>query len=284
MVKSFNVNLVIILTALITTIGTAPVWDDDAIMKVTGHTRQSARNCACHRRRDVGRLSPDYINYCLDKSYISTQIAEAVSKSVPLFFPFKEQQLFQEPNESMRPSQLQFARAYHSLVFERLKTLFHKIQHSTECFSETLKLQNRTIEPQISEILKNVLNSVATNLLRLYVLATKYRERFHRLCTGNGQGLYEMGRWKELDLPNYDLEPVRNILLPNLLNELAQDQSPICNDVTPAGMLECLQIRIKDVFDGRIEDVRRGLPFNLRTVLDPTPYVATLIAQIRSDS
>ncbi|TPX33417.1 hypothetical protein SeLEV6574_g08383 [Synchytrium endobioticum] len=166
MVKSFNINLVIILTALMTTIGTAPVWEDNAIMKVTRQTRQSARNCASHRRRDVDRLPLDYINFCLDMSYMSTQIAEAASKSVPLFFPFKEQQLFQQSNESMRPSQLQFARAYHSLVFEKLKTLFYKIQHSTERFSETLKLQNRTIEPQISEILKNVLDSGATNLLR----------------------------------------------------------------------------------------------------------------------
>ncbi|TPX30273.1 hypothetical protein SeLEV6574_g08621, partial [Synchytrium endobioticum] len=96
--------------------------------------------------------------------------------------------------------------------------------------------------------------------------------------------LYGMDRWRELKLPEYDWEPVRNVLLPNLLNELAQDQSPICNDVTTAGMLECFQIRIKDVVNGRIEEARRGLPFNLRTVLDPTPYVATLIAQIRSDS
>ncbi|TPX42723.1 hypothetical protein SeMB42_g05014 [Synchytrium endobioticum] len=43
-------------------------------------------------------------------------------------------------------------------------------------------------------------------------------------------------------------------------------------------------MRVRNVIDGRNEEARRGLPFNLRADSDPTPYVVTLIAQIRSDA
>ncbi|TPX40476.1 hypothetical protein SeLEV6574_g06597 [Synchytrium endobioticum] len=67
MVKSFNINLVIILTALITTIGTAPVWNDDAIIAATRKMYRAATDTVVHRERDVAaksvrsRLSTEYI-------------------------------------------------------------------------------------------------------------------------------------------------------------------------------------------------------------------------------
>ncbi|TPX40709.1 hypothetical protein SeLEV6574_g06462 [Synchytrium endobioticum] len=144
MVKTFNINIVIILTALITTIGTAPVWDDSAIIAATRKMRKSAGDVINHRKLTLDKLflgrSP-----ADPKSYIRAQIAEAVSRSIPQFYPFNEDQLFKDPND-YTVRRLQFISAYHALVFERLKTLF-------------LKIQNRMAEQQISEVLTNGLYS-----------------------------------------------------------------------------------------------------------------------------
>ncbi|TPX35378.1 hypothetical protein SeLEV6574_g08195 [Synchytrium endobioticum] len=185
MVKTFNINIVIILTALITTIGTAPVWDDSAIIAATRKMRKSAGDVINHRKLTLDKLflgrSPADL-----KSYIRAQIAEAVSRSIPQFYPFNEDQLFKDPND-YTVRRLQFISAYHALVFERLKTLF-------------LKIQNRMAEQQISEVLTNGLYSVAVHLIRSKDLEGRCRERLRRLCSRKGP------KWRELKLPNYDWE------------------------------------------------------------------------------
>ncbi|TPX44106.1 hypothetical protein SeMB42_g04431, partial [Synchytrium endobioticum] len=261
MVKSINIILVIILTALITTIGAAPEWDDDAIMNVARKMIKCAAGVVNKRTAALGNPFLGCMHDWSDQTYIGAQIAGIVSKSIPPFSPFQNQQLFQEPIESMRTSQVHFTRAYHSLVFEKLKTLFMKIEL---CIAELLNSEKK-------------LNRVATYLLMHHDLEERCRQLLRRRSEN-------CSKWRELELPHYDWGHVRTVLLPTLLNQLAQSQSPICNDVTPAGMLECFQMRVQNVIEGRKEEVRRGLPFNLRAVLDPTSYVATLIAQIRSDS
>ncbi|TPX32668.1 hypothetical protein SeLEV6574_g08446, partial [Synchytrium endobioticum] len=60
------------------------------------------------------------------------------------------------------------------------------------------------------------------------------------------------------------------------------DQSQICNDATAREMLESLQKRARNFVGNRRKNVLIELPFSLRTVLDPTSYVAARISQIRS--
>ncbi|TPX34798.1 hypothetical protein SeLEV6574_g08245, partial [Synchytrium endobioticum] len=97
MVKSLNINLVIILTALITTIGTAPVWDDDTIMKAARKMQQFATDTLSHRKRDLHTSSLVRI---LEDQYIIARIAEVVSKAIPSPSPFSKEQLFQELQET----------------------------------------------------------------------------------------------------------------------------------------------------------------------------------------
>ncbi|TPX39368.1 hypothetical protein SeMB42_g05360 [Synchytrium endobioticum] len=268
MVKA--VNLVIFLAAIITSIETAPVWDDDAILKVMQKMHSISGEHVSRRTAALGKPLFDH-NSADMKSHMEAQIAETVSKSIPPFSPFSKEQLFQEPHESTPVTQILFTRAYHSLLFERLKTLF-------------LQIQLRIAELPNSGKLKKGLDSVAPYLLWSQDLEKKCRKRLYRLRWANNLDGRRYGPWRALTLPEYDWERVLTILLPNLLNQLAQSQSPLCNNVTPAGMLEWFQIRIKNVIDGAEKEICRGLPFDLRAVSDPTPYVATLIAQIRSDS
>ncbi|TPX43567.1 hypothetical protein SeLEV6574_g04994 [Synchytrium endobioticum] len=255
MVKSFNINLVIILTALITTIGTAPVWDDDAIMKVTRKMHQSATDIVNHRKRDVRTSSLARI---LENQYIIGHIAGVVSKSIPSFTPFSKEQLFQELYASTPITQILFTRAYHSLVFERLMTLFLKIEHHA-----TKQQILKKIKPQDSEILKNGLDSVAAHLLWFFDLEGKCQDLFTKLSGDHYMDPRVFSRFRRLVLPEYDWAYVRLNLLP-ALKQLAQGQLQIHNDVTTVEMLEDLWKRAENVIDGRRQE--------------------TLIVQIRSDS
>ncbi|TPX39183.1 hypothetical protein SeLEV6574_g07390 [Synchytrium endobioticum] len=269
MVKSFNINLVIILTALINIIGTAPVWDDHALMEATEKILVKGRSVVMHRQRDVNK--PFNVHSPADAGqYIGSRIAKAVSKSIPSLSPFTKHELLQEPNEFMRPSQIHFIRAYHSLVFERLKTLFLKIQH-------------RIVEQPNSETLKTGRDCVAPYLLRHQDLERKWRNRLIELCTVTHLDRRLFGKWRKLALPAYDWEHVHNIHLPTV-HQIAQDQLPIYDDATIREMLQRSQKRIQNVVAARTWIKRKGLPLNLQTDLGPTSYVITRIAQIRSNS
>ncbi|TPX40477.1 hypothetical protein SeMB42_g05016 [Synchytrium endobioticum] len=152
--------------------------------------RKSASRVVNNRPAALGNPFLGYSDAALLQR--QAQIAEIVLQPIALFYPFAAEQLLQEPNETKRPSQVYFTSAYHSLVFEKLKTLFLKIQH-------------RIMEQRIPEVLKNGLDSVSPHLLRHQDLERKCRE------------LYAIGKWRELKLPDYDWEPVRNILRPNLV-------------------------------------------------------------------
>ncbi|TPX36424.1 hypothetical protein SeMB42_g07088 [Synchytrium endobioticum] len=257
MVKSFNINLVIILTALVTSIGTAPVWDDDAILSDARRMIKCARNVVNHRK---GALDKPFLGHGPEdvETYIITQIAKAVSKSLPLFSPFTEQQLLQEPDVSMGPTQVHYTRAYHSLVFEKLKTLFEKIH-------------DRKNKQPDSEILKTGLDCVASYSLRHHDLERKWWERLVELSTKTDLDRPLFSKWRKLELPEYDWERVRNIPLPTF------------HDVTTGGMLESLRRRIQNVVADRTR-IKRKKNLNLQTDLDPKSYVVKRIAQIRLDS
>ncbi|TPX55033.1 hypothetical protein SeMB42_g00003 [Synchytrium endobioticum] len=247
MVKFLNINLVIIVTALITTIGTAPVWDDEAIKKAVQKMQQSASDIVGHRKRDVPAKS---VESKLTTEYIINEMTKAVFHSVPLFSPFSKEQLFQEPHVTTPEIQVLFTRAYHSLVFEKLKTLLMKIEHHAS-------------EP----FLTNELLRVSPHLLRSYDLVHKF------------------GQWRVVELPLYDYwwDCVRSIL-PPILEPPASHQLEISDDATAGEILEILRKRVQNVIASRREDVYRGLPFNLDKNSDPTPNVVLLIAQIRSDA
>ncbi|TPX35379.1 hypothetical protein SeLEV6574_g08196 [Synchytrium endobioticum] len=274
MVKFLNINLVIIVTALITTIGTAPVWDDEAIKKAVQKMRKSAVDAIYHRERDVAAKS---VRSRLSTEYIKDEITKAVFNSVPLFSPFKERQLFQEPGGSTPEMQVLFTSAYHSLVFERLVTLLLKIvRHASEPF------------------LTNELLRVSSCVLRSYDLEHKCAQRFQTPDVPHNLHGAVLHQWSRLELPLYDywLEPrlydnwwdyVRSIPLPTL-EPPASHQFEISNDATAGEILENLRKRVQNVIASRNMDVTRGLPFNLDKSSDPTPNVVLLIAQIRSDA
>ncbi|TPX44115.1 hypothetical protein SeMB42_g04441 [Synchytrium endobioticum] len=272
MVKSFIINLVIMLTALITTIGTAPARDDAAIMKVARKMQKAASDAVSNRPGALGNPFPRSCTHdWSDQTYIGAQIAGIVSMRVPSISPFTVNELLQDPNGPKRPSQLYFTRAYHSLVFEKLKTLFEKIHL-------------RIAEQPNSEKLKKGLDSVAPYLLRYQDLERKWRGRLIEVYSENSLDRRGYNRLKALELPEYDWERVRKIFLPNLPNQLAPGQLPICNDVNTGRMVECFQIHIKNVIGYRTQIIGQGLTFNLYTALNPRLHLATKIAQIRSES
>ncbi|TPX41095.1 hypothetical protein SeMB42_g05736 [Synchytrium endobioticum] len=275
MVKSLNINLVIILTALITTIGTAPVWDDDTIMKAARKMQQFATDTLSHRKRDLHTSSLVRI---LEDQYIIARIAEVVSKAIPSPSPFSKEQLFQELQETTPITQILFTRAYHSLVFERLKTLFLKIEHHV-----TKHQILKNIEPQDLEILKTGIESVAAHLLWSFDLEREYRKILKLLGRERRMDPRIFSKFRKVKLPVYDWYYVRINLLP-AVKQPAPGQLQIRNDVTAGEMLESLWKRVENVIAARHVEVCRGLSFNLHAVLDPTPYVALLIAQIRSDA
>ncbi|TPX40478.1 hypothetical protein SeLEV6574_g06598 [Synchytrium endobioticum] len=267
MVKT--VNVVIFLAAIITSIETAPVWDDHAR---TGKMLERARCAANHRKRDLrtsslARILEDHNEALLQSQ---AQIAGVVSKSSPSFFPFSKEQLFQEPHESTPVTQILFTRAYHTLVFEKLKTLF-------------LKIEPHSVTLQYSKILKNGIESVAAHLLWSFELEEKCRKVFPILARNCFMNSRVFTKFRKLEFPVYDWDYVRINLLP-ALKQPAQGLIQTRNDVTTGEMLESLWKRVENVIVGRNEEVLRGLPFNLHAVLDLTPYVATLIAWIRSDA
>ncbi|TPX46317.1 hypothetical protein SeLEV6574_g03292 [Synchytrium endobioticum] len=264
MVKAVNINLVIFLAALIISIETAPEWDDHAIMEATAELLERARAVVRHRERDVNTLF-QVDNPADVKSDIRKWITNAVSKAFPRSSPFTEQELLQELNESMLKPQLRFTRAYHSLVFEKLKTLFLKIQHIMK-------------EQQNTERLNTGLICVAPHLLWRHDLERTWRERIKDLCSVSEPGFH---RLREAILPEYDWEPVRNIVLPNLVDELARGQFPICNTKR---ILECYHMRVLSVIYHRMWIIAQGLPLNAQTDLNPTSYVVETIAKIRSGS
>ncbi|TPX30630.1 hypothetical protein SeLEV6574_g08599, partial [Synchytrium endobioticum] len=229
MVKAVNINLVICLAALIISIDTASVWDGHDIVEVTGKMMNQASSVVKNRKvlKNVsfGRRPADV------ETYIVTHIMQAVANFVPSLPPFQDQQLFQEPNQSMPRPQLEFTRAYHSLAFEKLKTLFLKIQL---CMTQQQNL----------EILQTGLDCVATFLLMHQDLEGKWRKRLYKLCSDNGHDRRIIERWRKLELPEYDWDPVHNNLLRNLQNRLAQGQSSIYNDINTEGMLESFWMRI----------------------------------------
>ncbi|TPX34096.1 hypothetical protein SeLEV6574_g08319 [Synchytrium endobioticum] len=265
MVKFLNINLVIIVTALITTIGTAPVWDDKVIKKAVQKMQQSASDIVGHRKRDVPAKS---VESKLTTEYIINEMTKAVFHSVPLFSPFSKEQLFQEPHVTTPEIQVLFTRAYHSLVFERLKTLLLKIVcHASEPF------------------LTNELLRVSPHLLLSYDLGHKCAQRLETAGVPHNMHWAVVRQWRVLELPlyNYWWDCVRSMLLP-ALTQPAQGQLQIRNDATAGEIFENLRKCVQNVIASRNMDVTRGLPFNLDMSSDPTPNVVLLIAQIRSDA
>ncbi|TPX30505.1 hypothetical protein SeMB42_g07911 [Synchytrium endobioticum] len=166
----------------------------------------------------------------------------------------------------MHLRQIHFTRAYHSFVFERLKTLF-------------VKIQLRIAQQQNSERLSTGLVCVAPHLLWRYDQERTWRERLIELCSKNELSQSMCHGLREVTLPEYDWEPVRKIVLPNLVDELARGQFPICHTKR---ILECYQMRVQTLIHYRMWIIGQGLPLDLQTALDPKSYVVETIAKIRS--
>ncbi|TPX36769.1 hypothetical protein SeLEV6574_g08014 [Synchytrium endobioticum] len=268
MVKSINIILVIILTALITTIGAAPECDYGTIIKKAQKMSKSAAQIVSHRPTALCNPVLSYVPGALN-SYLRLEIGKMSSPPFPLF---TVHELLQSPNGPMHPSQAYFTRAYHSLVYEKLQTLFMKIQ-----------VHMHAVEQLDSEELEAGLARVAPYLLMHHDLEGDWRAKLNELCSEYNLNRRLFSNLRALELPEYDWEHVHAVLLPTVY-QLALGQLQMCNDVNTEKMVEWIQMLVRNVIDCRPQIIGQGLTFNLYTALNPRLHLATKIAQIRSES
>ncbi|TPX39795.1 hypothetical protein SeLEV6574_g06977, partial [Synchytrium endobioticum] len=114
---------------MLTSVRAAPAGDEDAIFFCIMQMQNQASVVIRNRLRDINmsfRLTEVSQN---PVAYVSNKIAAIASKAIPKDPPYSQDQLLGWPNgqdTSDIPSR--FLRAYHALVFEKLKTLFIKLQ------------------------------------------------------------------------------------------------------------------------------------------------------------
>ncbi|TPX52739.1 hypothetical protein SeMB42_g01216 [Synchytrium endobioticum] len=122
-----NINIVLYVTAVIFIFRLAqgaPIPDDADIKKMIVDMQLKANYEAFHRCRFKYTKSMGRGLVQIPKS-----IEEIRSLAIPETSPYTREQLLNEPNEEPIPEiQRKFTKAYHALVFERLKTLFIRLQ------------------------------------------------------------------------------------------------------------------------------------------------------------
>ncbi|TPX49315.1 hypothetical protein SeLEV6574_g01540 [Synchytrium endobioticum] len=196
MAKFTNISTLVCLAAviiLLTSARAAPAGDDNATTKARKAMQVHTTVTVRERHHAKGFTFPTHIRTHQDLAcFVSEKIA---SMRIPLESPYTVDQLRSIPDKSMSKVQVDFTRAYHSLFFEKMKKLFRQIELTM------MELRN-------SELLKPELDKVALELLRHYDLEGMYRKHI--------QQYYPVVRriysCKELELPNYDWERLRNKL------------------------------------------------------------------------
>ncbi|TPX49679.1 hypothetical protein SeLEV6574_g01327 [Synchytrium endobioticum] len=127
MPKSMNINVVLYVTAVILIFRSAQgalIPEDTDIKKMIVEMQRKATCSVYDRGRGRctalggGRVA-----------HIPNTIEKIVSEAIPKTSPYTSEQLLNEPNEETMPDiQRKFTKVYHALVFERLKTLFIRLQ------------------------------------------------------------------------------------------------------------------------------------------------------------
>ncbi|TPX52738.1 hypothetical protein SeMB42_g01215 [Synchytrium endobioticum] len=127
MLTSMNINVVLYVTTVIFIFRLAqgaPIPDDANIKAMIVDMQRKATNEAYNRRSGIytaltGRHVTD----------IPNTIKMIVSSAIPEFSPYTEAQMLKKPDkEKLTDIQMKFTRSYHALVFEKLKTVFIKLQ------------------------------------------------------------------------------------------------------------------------------------------------------------
>ncbi|TPX41775.1 hypothetical protein SeLEV6574_g05933, partial [Synchytrium endobioticum] len=198
MTRFTNINTLVCLAAVIilfTPIPAARVKDNIAPMRNAADLRSHAAEVARERRRTKGTLLPPHRLF--DGSLV-LHVDEMIARAVILKrSTYTIDELGAEPNASMPKIQLEFARAYHSLVFEKLKKLFDRIV--------------TTIARQYRESLWPELDKVALKLREHFDLEWRYRVQLGKSCSYDHREVRKISYTSELELPQYNWERLRNI-------------------------------------------------------------------------
>ncbi|TPX41116.1 hypothetical protein SeLEV6574_g06248 [Synchytrium endobioticum] len=196
--KSLYINIVIYVTAVIILrwVEGASVSDDDHIQEIISKMHNGAAHIRAWEHYMFAAQSP--------VDYVSAQIENIISSSIPGNPPYCADWIKEPPNiRSKSIIQIRFCRAYHALVFEKLKTFFIRIQmlFDDEIFRGREKL------------LAKALGDVWNALYEQYKFEASYRAK----CACTGMVL--------LKLPHYD--PTR----PNDIGEYLKESSSIGHDL-----------------------------------------------------
>ncbi|TPX33065.1 hypothetical protein SeLEV6574_g08416, partial [Synchytrium endobioticum] len=261
MTRFTNINTLVCLAAVIiffTPIPAAPVQDNIAIMENARAMQILATATVRERDHTKGLKLPTHIRTHQDLAcFVSEKIA---SMRIPWESPYTVDQLRSIPDKSMSKVQVDFTRPYHSLFFEKMKTLFRQIELTM------MELRN-------SELLKPELDKVALELLRHYDLEGMYRKHIQQYCSVVGR-IYSC---KELELPNYDWERLRNKLPEKELLRVRDDPAT-------AEFIESLCGTVKNAIAHRKRDMLGVFPANLRSQKMLKPYVGKNIKRIVENS
>ncbi|TPX46086.1 hypothetical protein SeMB42_g01213 [Synchytrium endobioticum] len=108
---------------LFTSVHAAPVQGDDAICKMI----YMMDSCAANSRFARNRIMRSDFRGDLS---VSGRIQRIVSEAIPTRSPYTINHLSADPDKDTPEILIRFSRSYHALVFEKLKTLFMKLQFS----------------------------------------------------------------------------------------------------------------------------------------------------------
>ncbi|TPX32172.1 hypothetical protein SeMB42_g07646 [Synchytrium endobioticum] len=121
-----NINIVLYVTAVIFIFRLAqgaPIPDDADIKKMIVDMQRKATREVYDRGRAINlQLASRRVDNMPKK------IDEIRVRAIPENWPYTKEQLLKPDEENMPNIQMRFARAYHALVFERLKTMFMRLQ------------------------------------------------------------------------------------------------------------------------------------------------------------
>ncbi|TPX39401.1 hypothetical protein SeLEV6574_g07237 [Synchytrium endobioticum] len=196
MARFTNISTLVCLAAVIiifTPIPAAPVQDNIAPMRSAASLRNHATVTAWERLRTRSIILPPHT--LDDRTLVSYVDAEIAKAATIVGSPYTIDELGAEPDASMPEIQLEFTRAYHSLVFEKLKKLFDRIV--------------TTIERQCRESLWPELDKVALKLREHFDLEWRYRVQRGKSCLYNRRKVYKISQARELELPQCNWERLR---------------------------------------------------------------------------
>ncbi|TPX46010.1 hypothetical protein SeMB42_g03839 [Synchytrium endobioticum] len=256
----FTNNYLAAVIIFFTSIRAAPGRDDIATMEKINSMQYYATAIATVRHHTKAIELPRHAH---TPEYFAYHVSEKIARAVILKrSPYTMDQLGADPDESMLQIQIEFARMYHFLVFEKLKTLFHQIQLAM-------------IGEQSRKFLQPGLDKVALKLLEHHDLEGKYRARLGIIRSPRARKLQATSPTNELELPTYDWERLRNI-------PQQHDLSRVRHDAGALDLMNAMWRSVRNVVANRSRDVHRKLPGDVLAGQDPKKFFRGVIADIVS--